>query len=194
MILLKRLEFGSTYEFTQRVSDVFEDDISEHSVTVYGKYDFIKDVLENLIGDGYPIGDEIELENFEIEHYDKEFVLYLTEDGINVEKMWYEENEYHEARYYDSESNVAFIHGECNAKLLKYINSNIRFEVDIYDEYDVDENSNVVIHRDKYDEPDSFCKSWSGTRNGVKCCGVFSYYSSDPDDLREVAKQFDVEL
>lgn len=194
---MKRLEFGSTYDFTQRVSDVFEDDLSEQRVTVYGTYDFIKAVLENLISDGYPIGAEIELENFEIANYDKEFVLYLTEDGINVEKMWHEENEYHEAKYYDSESNVAFIHGECDAQLLKYIDSNIRFEVDIYDEddeYDEDKDSNVVIHRDKYDEPDSFCKSWSGARDGVKCCSVFSYYSSDPDDLRDVAEQFGIEL
>lgn len=194
---MKRLEFGSTYDFTQRVSDVFEDDLSEHNVAVYGKYNFIKEVLENLIGDGYPIGAEIELENFEIANYDKEFVLYLTEDGINVEKMWHDENEYREARSYGSESNVAFIHGECNAKLLKYINSNIRFEVDIYDEDeedDVYEDSNVVVHRDKYDEPDSFCKSWSGTRNGVQCHAVFSYFSSDPDDLRDVAEEFGVEL
>lgn len=135
---MKRFEFGSIYDFTQRVIEVFEDDLSEHYVSVYGKYDFIKQILEYLIGKGYPIANEINLQDYDVDEYGKEFVLYLIDDGINVEKVWHEKDEYHDAGYYYGESSVAFVHDECNAKLLKYIQSNIIFEVNIFDEEDVD--------------------------------------------------------
>lgn len=135
---MKRFEFGTVYDFTQRVIEVFEDELSEHYVSVYGKYDFIKQVLEYLIGEGYPIANEINLQDYDVDEYGKEFVLYLIEDGINVEKVWHKKDEYHDAGYYYGESSVAFVHDKCNSKLLKYIQSNIIFEVNIFDEEDAD--------------------------------------------------------
>ena len=98
---------------------------SEYFVGVYGKYDFIKHVLENLIINGCSIANEIELCDYDVDHYNKEFVLYLSNDGINVEKIW------RNGRYLFSGSDVALIHDECNSKLLKYIDSNNVFEVAI---------------------------------------------------------------
>lgn len=203
--LLKRLEFGSTYDFTQRVSDVFEDDLSEHHVAVYGKYDFIKEVLENLIGDGYLIGMEIELENHEIDGYSQEFVLYLTEEGITVEKMWDEGDECYAGRYFGSESNVAFVHGECNSKLLKYIQSNIMFEINIFDKDEKDvkyykiqdtQSGTTVTHvsRDKDGVPCGFTKSWTTNENGVVCSSVYSHFTNDTESLYDIAKEFGVKL
>lgn len=52
---MKRLEFKSVLDFTKRVCEVYEDETANHYVSVYGKYDFIKQVLQNLIVNGYPI-------------------------------------------------------------------------------------------------------------------------------------------
>ncbi|MSA02165.1 hypothetical protein GKG47_08935 [Lactonifactor sp. BIOML-A3] len=197
---MKRLEFKSVLDFTKRVCEVYEDETANHYVSVYGKYDFIKQVLQNLIVNGYPIGNEIELQDFEVDNYDKEFVLYLVEDGIIVEKVWHEKNEFHEAMYFYGYSNVAFVHDECNSALLKYVESKYVFEVAIAED-DVDDpgyrtNTIETVHISYNDRglPCGFSKAWTTSENGVICSSAYLHFSNDIDILNEVAEKFGVKL
>lgn len=91
-------------------------------VNIYAKYDAIKEIFKAFICEDYDICDSLELEPYDYNGYDKEFVLYITKDGVSVNKIYDEEYE----RYLYSECDVAFIHEECSSKLLlEYIESEV---------------------------------------------------------------------
>ena len=105
-------------------------------ISVYGKYDVIKPLLEDLIMSGVEIANEIELQEYAVAHYNKEFVLYLSEYGVNVEKT------YRDGSYLYGAGNISFVHEDCNSKLLPYIQSKTIYEFGITDnneECDCDE-------------------------------------------------------
>ena len=85
--------------------------------------------MEDLIASGVSIANDIELQDYDVAHYDKEFVLYLTVNGINVEKTW------NDGTYYYGSANISFIHEDCNSKLLSYVDSKTIYEFG-YDEDD----------------------------------------------------------
>lgn len=131
---MKRLAFNCCDDLTEKIESILEDfDDKNCLISVYGKYDIIKVVLENLITNGFTIANEIELEDYDISHYDKEFVLYVTEDGVNVEKAYRNES------YLYGSEDVSFVHEDCSSVLLKYIDSNKIYEFGYVDEDDCDE-------------------------------------------------------
>lgn len=114
--------------------DVIEDDIGSDypCISIYGKYDVIRDILEELIRNGASITD-IELEDYDVSFYDKEFILCLVKDEhitVSVDKAW------HNNRYYKDVPDVAFVHSDCSSKLLKYIDSDFVYEFEIDDKYE----------------------------------------------------------
>ena len=86
--------------------------------------------MEDLIAGGVSIANEIELQDYDVAHYDKEFVLYLTKNGVNVEKTW------NDGTYYYGSADISFIHEDCNSKLIKYVDSKTIYEFG----YDEDED------------------------------------------------------
>lgn len=189
---MRRIEFESIREFVDKISDTFEDELSKQFVSVYGKYAFIKTVLENLISDGYTIANEIDLQDYDIGFYNKEFVLYLTINGINVEKAWYEKNGHIDGVYYIGGGNVSFVHDECNSKLLSKIDSNIILEVGIA-KNDKDEvfktDSSIHYSTDKDGETHGFSASKS---DGNSYIG-YSYYTTeklDKDTIGDLLRSF----
>ena len=133
---MNRLDFGYPFDLADTITALLGDIDDDYPViSVYGKYDVIKELLEDLIASGVSIANEIELQDYDVAHYDKEFVLYLTKNGVNVEKTWNNDT------YYYGSADISFIHEDCNSKLIKYVDSKTIYEFgyDEDDECDCDE-------------------------------------------------------
>ena len=130
---MKRIDFDCTFDLAEEIISLL-DKINEDYpvVSVYGGYDVIKYLLEDLIMSGVAISESIELESYVIDHYDKEFVLYITEDGASVCKCWKYDG------YLNGSGDISFVHEDCSSKLLKHIDSKMTYEFGIID-YDGDE-------------------------------------------------------
>ena len=126
---MNRLDFDYPFDLADTITALLGDIDDDYPViSVYGKYDVIKDILEDLIASGVSIANEIELQDYDVAHYDKEFVLYLTVNGINVEKTWNYDT------YYYGSADISFIHEDCNSKLIKYVDSKTIYEFGYNDE------------------------------------------------------------
>lgn len=131
---MNRLDFDCPFDLADTITALLGDINDDYPViSVYGKYDVIKELLEDLIASGVSIANEIELQDYDVAHYDKEFVLYLTVNGINVEKIW------NDGTYYYGSADISFIHEDCNSKLIKYVDSKTIYEFG-YDEDECDDN------------------------------------------------------
>ena len=125
---MNRLDFDCPFDLANTITALLGDIDDDYPIiSVYGKYDVIKDILEDLIMSGVSIANEIELQDYDVAHYDKEFVLYLTKNGVNVEKTWNDDT------YYYGSADISFIHEDCNSKLIKYVDSKTIYEFG-YDE------------------------------------------------------------
>ena len=128
---MNRLDFDCPFDLSDTITALLGDIDDDYPViSVYGKYDVIKDILEDLIASGVSIANEIELQDYDVAHYDKEFVLYLTTNGVNVEKTW------NDGSYYYGSADISFIHEDCNSKLIKYVDSKTIYEFGYDDEDD----------------------------------------------------------
>ena len=135
---MNRLDFDCPFDLTDTITALLGDIDDDYPViSIYGKYDVIKDILEDLIMSGVSIANEIELQDYDVAHYDKEFVLYLTKNGTNVEKTYDVESD----KYLSGSADISFIHEDCNSKLIKYVDSKTIYEFgyDEDDECDCDE-------------------------------------------------------
>lgn len=120
---MERLEFDCNYDLVDKIGAILEEIDNDYPVvSVYGKYDVIKTLLEDLIVEGFSISSEIQLEDYEISHYDKEFVLYVKPSEVSVEKVFAGDT------YYYGSGNVSFVHEDCSSTLLKYIESDKVYE------------------------------------------------------------------
>ena len=129
---MNRLDFDCPFDLADTITALLGDINDDYPViSVYGKYDVIKDILEDLIASGVSIANEIELQDYDVAHYDKEFVLYLTKNGTNVEKTYDVESD----TYLSGSADISFIHEDCNSKLIKYVDSKTIYEFG-YDEDD----------------------------------------------------------
>ena len=117
------LKYDDAFEIVEavdRVMKTIEDDYPV--VNIYAKYDAIKEIFKAFICLDYDIDGLVELFSYDIDGYDKEYVLGVTEDGVTLDKIYDTEDE----RYLYSKCDVAFVHEECSSKLLlEYINSKI---------------------------------------------------------------------
>ena len=128
---MNRLDFDYPFDLADTITALLGDIDDDYPViSVYGKYDVIRELLEDLIASGVSIANEIELQDYDVAHYDKEFVLYLTKNGVNVEKTW------NDGAYYYGSADISFIHEDCNSKLIKCVDSKTIYEFG----YDEDED------------------------------------------------------
>lgn len=145
---MKRLEFNDIYEVMDVMSESY-DNLCENDlypvITAYGKYDVIKKLLEEFIANGFEINGDICLETPDSTGYEKEFALYLTEDGVSVCKMF----EY--GKYLNDYPDVAFVHEDCNSKMLKNIESRMIFEFTLDDSDDDDYDESYCDDCDCYE-------------------------------------------
>ena len=130
---MNRLDFDCPFDLADTITALLGDINDDYPViSVYGKYDVIKDILEDLIASGVTIANEIELQDYDVAHYDKEFVLYLTKNGTNVEKTYDVESD----KYLSGSADISFIHEDCNSKLIKYVDSKTIYEFGYDEDYE----------------------------------------------------------
>ena len=176
---MNRLDFDCPFDLVDTITALLGDIDDDYPViSVYGKYDVIKDILEDLIMSGISIANEIELQDYEVSNYDKEFVLYLTKNGVNVEKTW------NNGTYYYGGGNISFIHEDCSSKLIKYVDSKTIYEFGYNDE---DENEDecscdeceCACKKDVYIETDGDMHGFSVNHSDENGCSSYSFYSTD---------------
>ena len=188
---MKRIEFGCICELAAIMDDYIWDNTFEDEypvVSAYVKCEEAKLLVERLIEFGNPIGAILELEDYEMSHYDREYVVYLSEDGVTCEKC------YHENGYYNGGGDISFVHEDCNSKLLSHIDSQTICEFGIGsnedEECDCDEccgccecdNENTELTEDTH----GFTVS-NSDENGYYS---YSFYSTDKNLVAEMAKRF----
>ena len=135
---MERIEFEDIYDLAEIMDSYVTNNVSEHEypiISAYVDYKLAKSLVEILISMGNSIGAILELEDYEMSHYDKEYCIYLTEDGITCEKT------FNDGSYYNGGGDISYVHEDCNSKLLSHIDSNAVYEfgIDDDDEDDCDD-------------------------------------------------------
>lgn len=155
---MKRFEFDCICELANVMDDYVIDNASTGEypiVSAYANYEVAKALVEALIMLENPIGAILELEDYEMSHYDREYVVYLSEDGVTCEKT------YHKDGYYNGGGDISFVHEDCNSKLLSHIDSQTICEFGIGSDEDYDEECNC-------DECQCACKEDNNAECTVK--------------------------
>ena len=135
---MERIEFEDIYDLAEIMDSYVTSNVSEHEypiISAYVDYKLAKSLVEILISMGNSIGAILELEDYEMSHYDKEYCIYLTEDGITCEKT------FNDGSYYNGGGDISYVHEDCNSKLLSHIDSKAIYEfgIDEDDECECDE-------------------------------------------------------
>ena len=135
---MERIEFEDIYDLAEIMDSYVTSNVSEHEypiISAYVDYKLAKSLVEILISMGNSIGAILELEDYEMSHYDKEYCIYLTEDGITCEKT------FNDGSYYNGGGDISYVHEDCNSKLLSHIDSKAIYEfgIDEDDECNCDE-------------------------------------------------------
>lgn len=159
-------------------------------VSAYANYEVAKALVEELIMLENPIGAILELEDYEMSHYDREYVVYLSEDGVTCEKC------YHEKGYYNGGGDISFVHEDCNSKLLSHIDSQTICEFGIgsdedEEECDCDECCECQCGEDADIEDDTH--GFTVSKSDENGYSSFSFYSSEEltkEDINTLLKRF----
>lgn len=185
---MKKFIFDCVYDLAdcmQTTLDKIDEDYPV--ISVYGHYKVIKTLLEDLIMNGVAIANEIELEDYDISHYDREFVLYLTTSGVNVEKTYRDNN------YYHGNACVSFIHEDCCSKLLDYIDSELVYEFVIEgEEHHCCESCKKDLYIETIDDDDDNIVGFKVCEKTNDVFFGYSYCCSDgmnKDDIYEVLRK-----
>ena len=200
---MKRIEFGCICELAAIMDDYIWDNSFEDEylvVSAYVKCEEAKLLVERLIEFGNPIGAIIELEDYEMSHYDKEYVVYLSEDGVTCERN------HNKDGYYNGGGDISFVHEDCSSKLLSHIDSKVIYEFAVgeCDEYydedyedcdydcDCDECCGCDDTNDKEldIESDGDMHGFSVNHSDENGTSSYSFYSTDMDLVEKMAQLF----
>lgn len=127
---MKRIDFCCPNALAKAMVKSLEQfkEIEEYPIIyAYAKYDIAKDIIEALIRYGINIDLGIEINTPDWDGYDKEFGIYLSQDGCGCEKIWHS-NLKCNGKYLNSAPNVAFVHEDCNSTMLCYIGDGFKYE------------------------------------------------------------------
>lgn len=200
---MKRIEFGCICELAEIMDDYIWDNSFEDEypvVSAYVKCEEAKLLVERLIEFGNPIGAILELEDYEMSHYDKEYVVYLSEDGVTCERNHSKDG------YYNGGGDISFVHEDCSSKLLSHIDSKVIYEFAVgecdecYDEdyedcdydCDCDECCGCDDTNDKEldIESDDDMHGFSINHSDENGTSSYSFYSTDMDLVEKMAQLF----
>lgn len=156
------------------------------SVSVIAFYEDMAEILKELLAyDNFMVGN-IELYDFELTNYDKEYILTICEDlKIWIQPMFKGE------RYINYEADKVFIADDCHSSVVGY-NFNRKSDTYIFG-YEEDEESceceNCQCKCCKEDCNDNM-HSFSVTSSDENGTSMYSFYSTDADLVKEQAKYF----
>lgn len=191
---MKRVEFDCICELANVMDDYILDNAPNGEypiVSAYANYEVAKVLVEALIMLDNPIGAILELEDYEMSHYDREYVVYLSEDGVTCEKT------YHKDGYYNGGGDISFVHEDCNSKLLSHIDSQTICEFGIRSDEDeeecdcdCDECQCACTDKEIAIEKDGDMHGFSVNQSGENGWSSYSFYSTDLNLVNEMARLF----
>ena len=189
---MKRVEFDCICELANVMDDYILDNAPTGEypiVSAYANYEVAKALVEALIMLDNPIGAILELEDYEMSHYDREYVVYLSEDGVTCEKT------YHKDGYYNGGGDISFVHEDCNSKLLSHIDSQTicEFGIGSYEdeECDCDECCGCCeCDNELAIKSDDDMHGFTVNRSDENSYYSYSFYSTDIGLVEQMAKMF----
>lgn len=215
MIFIKSLYFENYEDFSDEIANTYEqikayDDLD--SVEIIAKYKEAKEIIRELVNVGYGIAFITELADPNWDNYDDEFIISLMDDEIWCEPFKRDNG------YISSEACICFVMSDCNAKVIKHIETEHIFEVDMGEEYSEhydnypscceckcqdcdceDDYTNKEDEEIKDDKEDICCDEDMHGFTISKCDGnssvSYSYYTSDElskADIKELIKNFNI--
>lgn len=206
---MKRILFEDVHELSNKMLENVFNDIE--CVSAVCHYELATALLSELIQSYIPIG-QIDICDYELSGYDKEYIVTIMDGNIYCNHAYGRTKDgYSRDRYLESFADIAYIHENCNSKILKYIECDEIYEFSIdeidnsereYDECQADtyddgtisyHSDSFTVSKDRYGKPNGFTRSWSITgKDGIYQSTTYSYYCDNEDMLRKVAKDFDV--
>lgn len=193
---MKRVEFDCICELANVMDDYILDNAPTGEypiVSAYANYEVAKLLVEALIMLDNPIGAILELEDYEMSHYDREYVVYLSEDGVTCEKT------YHKDGYYNGGGDISFVHEDCNSKLLSHIDSLTICEFGIGSDDGCEEECECNEccsccecdnNKELFIESDGDMHGFSVNRSDDNGYSSYSFYSTDMDLVEYMARLF----
>ena len=192
---LKRVKFNCIYELAEIMTMYVDDEENDNYpiISAYCKFDVAKELIETLVRMSNSIGCILELNDNDVSGYDKEFVVYLTKDGVTCEPT------YREDSYYHGGGDISYVHEDCNSKLLDYIESDVVFEFGFSDEDSCEPKcgygccGNCDCDEEDFELPIESDGDMHGfSVNKSDDCGnyYYSFYSTDKDLVSEMARLF----
>lgn len=117
---MKRKSFNNVDELCQSVTDMHDllSDLLDDGymgTAVVGYYEVIFDVLNHLVKNYDFTINNADFTEPDYHDYVDEYVLIISDDTINIEKMKYDGHD----RYVNLCDFITFIHGDCNSAIFK---------------------------------------------------------------------------
>lgn len=150
---------------------------------------------------------DIAVENIEIteqcmDGYDKEYLICIYDDILNVEPLYRKDCE---NGYVYCGGNITYIHQDCNSRILKFVSSDdiIEFKIEEIDDDNegcCEETTNhslgesTQLHFNDDGELTGFTKSWNKSVFGVDAYSTYTIYSNSREEIDTYAKALGIDL
>lgn len=190
---MKTLCFPDNESFINEVIDTYEDvknDDEYNSVNIIAKYDKAKEIISDLVNAGFNISCISDFANPSFNNYNDAYVIGLFEDEIWCERAK------KDTGYIYLDSDVTYVLGDCNSKIIPNIGTKFKYEVCICDDCDDDcdcdcdddcedcESCDLELSKDKNENTHGFTASKSDGNSYVS----YSYYSDKNLNHEEIMK------
>ena len=164
--ILKQLHFDNFEELACDIFEQFENINEEYKcVSVIAKYNEAKEIIKELLHIGCKIV-SVALHTYMYEYYDNEYIISIS--NVDVKKGIWCEKFKREKGYFHDESDISYILDNCSSKVIRYCQSDLKYEVSIEnDDYEDEVEDKDDIHGFTLSNTDD---------NGYRS---FSYYTTN---------------
>ena len=213
---MRGMTFNTIEDLAQRIVDESRKD-NKPVVSVICFYEYGAALISEILKT------DIAVENIEIaeqcmDGYDKEYLICVYDELLNVKPL-YKEN--YESGYAYHGGDITYIHQDCNSRILKFVTSDDIIEFKIkeidddneeccdkttshkckcFDEESITETTehslgeSTQLHFNDDGELTGFTKSWSKSAFGVDAYSTYTIYSNSRDEIDTYAKALGIEL
>ena len=177
---MERLEFNNYEEFAREVADTFDDihyDDDFNDIAIIAHYDDAKHIIREILSIGYDLN-TIELNNPTSGYDDVPYIVSVC--GIDSDhEVWCETMIYDNDQYINDESSVIYVLDNCSSEVLKHLDSEHIFEVEIEDDECSCGECECARKKDVYSETDGDMHGFSVNHSDENGCSSYSFYSTD---------------
>ena len=129
---MERLEFNDYEDFACEIADIFDDICKNddfNDIAIVAHYDEAKQIIREILCIGYDLN-SIELKDPELGYDDVPYVISVC--GIDSEhEVWCEPMIRDNGEYIDDESSIIYVLDNCSSEVLKHLDSECIFEVEV---------------------------------------------------------------